>query len=320
MRAKNSGTFKLSVCKVEEMYNPEVFGILYLKQKYNSEVAMKRSYIKHVAYYCTIALKAGAIVCVVAIVTYIVFPYSEGYLATNYEAPITIYDRHGTVLMQIIGGKRGVSQSVNIKEVPSEFKDNNALYAAMVIIDNKTMEVITMLGSIDFFDYGKGQIDATLIKKQTASTMKPFAYALALDNGIFHTSSILPDMYMQFYSKVGNYIPKNFSKSYHGPVRLAKALGCSCNITAVYVTSKVGVVAFYNFLRSIGFDSINRSPSFCGLGIVVGNAEVTLLELANAYTIFPRWVYIAKPMPYKRLRMTQGKRSMWYHLRKGQLP
>lgn len=170
----------------------------------------------------------------------------------------------------------------------STLMDKNAIHAAMVIIDNKTMEIIAMVGSVDFFDYGKGQIDATLIKKQAASTMKPFAYALALDKGIFHTSSILPDVYTQFYSKVGNYIPKNFNQSYHGPVRLAKALGCSYNIPAVYVTSKIGSVPFYNFLRRVGFDSINRSPSFYGLGIVLGNAEVTLMELANAYTVFPR--------------------------------
>ena len=477
---------------------------------------MKHAYWERVVYYSTKGLKAIAIVFVVAIVTYIVFPYREGYLATNYKAPITIYDRNGMVLMETTGGKKGLSQYVDMKGVPSEFielllfsedrnfyhhwgisikgiarslyknlkamriisggstitqqlikskkeiirntvisklaeiieairlelhfskkeilqaylneiylgnniygfekaalvyfdkhlyqcdlleqaflismvkapekynpyknpdtivklarmlldrasqsylkltpmqkdayrnkkihlqysennvcaplfclyalskarelfpnkditkiyttldaplykdllaivrnslsilKDKNALHAGMVIIDNKTMEIIAMIGSIDFFDYGKGQIDATLIKKQAASTMKPFAYALALDKGIFHTSSILPDVYTQFYSKVGNYIPKNFSQSYHGPVRLAKALGCSYNIPAVYVTSKIGIVPLYNFLRSIGFDSINRSPSFYGLGMVLGNAEVTLMELANAYTIFPR--------------------------------
>lgn len=175
-----------------------------------------------------------------------------------------------------------------IRNAMGIIKDKNACHAACVIIDNTTMEIMAMIGSIDFFDYSKGQIDATLIKKQVASTMKPFVYALALEKGLMHTSSIVPDMYTEFYSKVGNYIPKNFSKSYHGPVRFAKALGCSYNIPAVYVTNKVGVVSFYSFLKSIGFDSINRSPAFYGLGIVLGNAEVTLMELANAYTLFAR--------------------------------
>jgi penicillin-binding protein 1C len=185
-------------------------------------------------------------------------------------------------------------------------RDSNALHAAMVMIDNSTMEILAMIGSVDFFDYGKGQVDATLIRRQTASTMKPFAYALALDKGIFHTSSILPDVYTQFYSKVGTYIPKNFSQSYHGPVRLAKALGCSYNIPAVYVVNTVGIVPFYNFLKEIGFDSITRSPSHYGLGIVLGNADVSLIELANAYTIFPRNGIFSKAVAVTRIKDAKG--------------
>ncbi len=196
---------------------------------------------------------------------------------------------------------------VVIRNSLSALKDKNALHASMVMIDNTTMEIIAMIGNVDFFDYGKGKVDAALVKKQVASTMKPFAYALAMDKGLFHTSSILPDVYTQFYSKVGNYIPKNFSQSYHGPVQLSKALGCSYNIPAVYVTSTVGIVPFYNFLRSIGFDSINRSPLFYGLGIVLGNAEVTLLELANAYTIFPQGGIYAPASAIRKVVDREGR-------------
>lgn len=189
----------------------------------------------------------------------------------------------------------------------STIQDKNALHAALIIIDNRSMEIIAMIGSVDFFDYSKGQIDATLIKKQAASTMKPFAYALALDKGVFHTSSILPDVYTQFYSKVGTYIPKNFSQSYHGPVRLEKALGCSYNIPAVYVANTVGIVPLYNFLKAAGFDSIQRSPSFYGLGLVLGNAEVTLLELANAYTIFPREGVFSRAHSIMKVVDNEGK-------------
>ena len=193
-------------------------------------------------------------------------------------------------------------------------KDKNALHAAMVIIDNKTMEIIAMIGSVDFFDYSKGQIDATLIKRQAASTMKPFAYALALDKGIFHTSSIIPDVYTQFYSKVGNYIPKNFSKTYHGPVRFAKALGCSYNIPAIYVTNTVGLVPFYQLLHAVGFDSIDRPPSFYGLGLVLGNADVTLLELANAYTIFPRYGMFTRATAIRKVVDASGREYVVPHI------
>ena len=185
-------------------------------------------------------------------------------------------------------------------------KDRNALHAALVMIDNTSMEIVAMIGSVDFFDYGKGQVDATLIKRQAASTMKPFAYALALENRNFHTSSVLPDIYTQFPSKVGTYIPKNFSNSYHGPVLFAKALGCSYNIPAVHVVNTVGLVPYYNLLKDIGFDSLRRSPTHYGLGIVLGNADVTLLELANAYTVFPRNGVFSKATAITKIKDIKG--------------
>ncbi|MEJ5362670.1 MAG: transglycosylase domain-containing protein [Spirochaetota bacterium] len=189
----------------------------------------------------------------------------------------------------------------------SMLKERKALHASLVMINNATMEIVAMIGSVDFFDYGKGQIDATLIRRQAASTMKPFAYALALEKGIFHTSSVLPDIFTQFPSKVGTYIPKNFSESYHGPVIFAKALGCSYNIPAVNVVNAVGLVPYYNFLKTVGFDSLYRSPTHYGLGIVLGNADVTLLELANAYTIFPRDGQFSKAIAITKIKDTRGK-------------
>ncbi|MCX7882379.1 MAG: transglycosylase domain-containing protein [Brevinematales bacterium] len=175
-----------------------------------------------------------------------------------------------------------------VSDVMKSLSQYNAKHAAVVIIDNPSSELRVMIGSLDFFDEEKGQINASLIRKQVGSVMKPFAYALALEKRLFHASSILPDIYTEFPSSIGRYIPKNFTRTYHGPVRFAVALASSYNVSAVFLTAQVGMESLYRFLKKIGFTSLVRSPSFYGLGLVLGNADMTLLELAQGYTIFAK--------------------------------
>lgn len=165
-------------------------------------------------------------------------------------------------------------------------RDLGAEDASFVMIDNRTLDILVMIGSVDYFG-DKGQINAARIKRQAASTMKAFTYALALEGRKFNPSSILPDMPGAYDAPVGKYVPKNYSERYHGPVRLAEALGSSLNVPAVYLLHEIGVYPLYRLLKGLGFDSINRQPSFYGLGLTLGNADVTLQELVNAYTVFP---------------------------------
>jgi len=160
-----------------------------------------------------------------------------------------------------------------------------AKHAGAIILDNRTMELVVMLGSVDYRD-PKGQINAALIRRPPASTMKPFNYALALERNIFNPASILPDVYSEFPSPVGKYIPRNYDGRYHGPVRLAVALGSSYNVPAVYTLNRAGLFPFYLFLNNAGF-SLDRPASFYGLGLTLGSAECSLLELATAYAMFP---------------------------------
>lgn len=194
-----------------------------------------------------------------------------------------------------------------VSEVMKDLEQYNAKHAAVVMIDNPTSELRVMIGSLDFFDENKGQINATLIRKQVGSVMKPFAYALALEKRLFHASSIIPDMYTEFPSAIGRYIPKNFTRTYHGPVRFGVALASSYNVSAVYVTAKVGMESFYHFLKKIGFTSLVRSPSFYGLGLVLGNADISLLELAQGYTIFPNGGYYTPVRSLSSIMFVNGK-------------
>ncbi len=163
---------------------------------------------------------------------------------------------------------------------------------AGIILDARSGAVLAYTGSADFFDTSRsGQIDGVRILRQPGSTLKPFLYAMALESG-YTAASLLPDIPMTF----GNeevYIPRNFNQRYNGPVRLRTALASSLNIPAVYLAEKIGVAPFADKLEELGFDSIRAQRKNLGLGIALGNAEVSLLELARAYTVFPRQGSIA---------------------------
>lgn len=166
-------------------------------------------------------------------------------------------------------------------------RDRLASQASVLLLENASGEVRVMLGSVDW-DSDDGQINGVTMLRQPGSTMKAFTYALALEKAEYHPASILPDIPTDFPAMVGKYRPSNFDNRFHGPVRLAQALGSSYNIPAVYLLSQVGLREYYAKLRELGFDSLRRGPSFYGLGLTLGNADISLLELTRAYMSLAR--------------------------------
>ncbi|MEN2998820.1 MAG: transglycosylase domain-containing protein [Brevinematia bacterium] len=173
-----------------------------------------------------------------------------------------------------------------VRNVIKNLAKFNLSQAGLLLVDNENSEILCMVGSVNYFsEYGAN--NGVLIKRQPGSTMKAFTYALAFERGIINTSSILPDIEISFPLRYGRYIPRNYDNSFHGPVRVAEALGNSYNIPAVYLLNKIGIYDYISFLKKVGFSSITKSPEFYGLGITLGNADVSLLELVRAYMIFP---------------------------------
>ena len=159
---------------------------------------------------------------------------------------------------------------------------------AVVVLDNATGDILSLVGSKDFFDEAHdGQVDGALSPRQPGSTLKPFTYALALEKGLT-AASILEDVPTQFVTLEGIFIPQNYDRRYHGPIRLRSALACSYNIPAVSILQAIGSDILFQRLKSLGFESLNKSPEFYGIGLTLGNGEVTLLELARAYAALSR--------------------------------
>ena len=161
--------------------------------------------------------------------------------------------------------------------------------AAAVVIENATGAVLGWVGSRDFFDAARsGQIDGVLIRRQSASTLKPFLYASAIQGG-WTAATLLPDVPIVFgAADEESYSPQNFDNRSHGVVRLRTALASSLNVPAVYALSHVGLASFLGTLGDLGFTLPGDARARYGLGTAIGNAEVSLLELTRAFSTFPR--------------------------------
>ena len=156
-----------------------------------------------------------------------------------------------------------------------------------VVIDNAAAEILAWVGSADFFNAeAAGQIDGVLALNQPGSSMKPFLYAMALENG-FNPSDVLSDVPMTF-GESEIYIPQNFNNRFNGPVLFRASLASSLNIPAVNLLYRLGVRNYTQKLLTLGFNSIEETAEDAGLGLALGNAPVSLLELVSAFSVFPR--------------------------------
>ena len=155
---------------------------------------------------------------------------------------------------------------------------------AVVILEVKTGAVRALVGSPDFRARGDGQVNGALAARSAGSTLKPFAYALAMDRGLLTPQSVLADVPTLYR----DYEPENFDPTFRGPVPARDALLLSLNIPALEVEQRVGQPLFYRTLRALGLDTLSRSAGYYGLGLVIGNGEVRLLDLVNSYAALAR--------------------------------
>ena len=155
-------------------------------------------------------------------------------------------------------------------------------HAAAVVLDNASGGILAWVGSPDFFEPVNGQVDMVVSPRQPGSALKPFLYGLAFDRG-YSPATILPDIATVYQTSTGPYAPRNYDRRFHGPVRAREALGSSFNLPAVELASRLGTAELLATLARAGFASLDRDAEHYGLGLALGNGDVTLLELANGY-------------------------------------
>jgi len=162
--------------------------------------------------------------------------------------------------------------------------------AAVAVLDNATGEWLAWEGSGDYFDDGfGGAIDGVTTPRQPGSTLKPFTYALAFEDGET-PATVIADVPSNFPTAEQGviYTPRNYDGRFRGPLRIRAALAGSENVPAVAMLAKLGPEALLRLLRNAGFNDLQRTADYYGLGLTLGDAEVTLEQLITAYAAFAR--------------------------------
>lgn len=153
--------------------------------------------------------------------------------------------------------------------------------AAVMLVDTRTLSVKALMGSANFFDRRiSGQINGTEIKRSPGSTLKPFIYALALDQGLIHPATVLKDVPHRF----GSYNPENFDYDFMGPVKAQDALVLSRNIPAIELANQLSNPSLHQLLVDAQVSQL-KPASWYGLALSLGGAELSMRELVTLYVM-----------------------------------
>lgn len=176
---------------------------------------------------------------------------------------------------------------------------------AALVVDNATLEVRAYAGSVDFTDRERfSHVDMVRASRSPGSTLKPFLYGLALDEGLIHSESLLADVPQSF----SGYQPGNFQQSFHGPVSVSEALTLSLNVPAVEVLERLDPVRFVSLLRRGGLKLDFPKGAAPNLSVILGGAGTSLEQLVGAYSALARQGISGKPRytaetPFEEQRM-----------------
>lgn len=170
--------------------------------------------------------------------------------------------------------------------------------AAAIVIHNPSMETLALAGSFSYSAEDKGYNNGVRALRSAGSTVKPFLYANALEQG-YTASSLLEDILRRYKTPLGDYSPDNFDRREYGPITLRTALGNSLNISAVRMLEALELRPMYDLLARLNLINYPEvGAEHYGLGLVIGNIEVSLEELVTAYAM------LANKGVYRPLRYT----------------
>lgn len=228
------------------------------------------------------------------------YPHWVNYIRSQLEAqydPQTIYRAGFTVYTTLDPDLQDYAQATLSQQV-AKMKGQNAHSGALVAIQPATGEILAMVGSADFYNEAiSGQVNMAVSPRQPGSSIKPLTYLAAFEKG-WTPATLIWDVPSEFPpsgrpdDQRPPYIPVNYDGAFHGPVTVRFALANSYNIPAVKTLQFVGIYDDPNtpgedgliaFARRMGITTLTR-PDY-GLSLTLGGGEVSLLELAGAYSI-----------------------------------
>jgi penicillin-binding protein 1C len=226
-------------------------------------------------------------------------PQDQRY-SVDMDLPLMTYNRtdkpffapHLTdLLLHVYPEERQIKSSINlpVQKTVKQLVDNFIVQnrsagirnAAVLLLDTENMQVNALVGSANFLDRQiSGQVNAVSAKRSPGSTLKPFIYALAMDQGLLHPRTVLVDTPSAF----GAFNPENFDGRFIGPVTVQDALIRSRNIPALNTAAKLSKPGLYEFLAQAGISGLDTKQHY-GLSLSLGGGEVTMEELAKLYAM-----------------------------------
>lgn len=202
-------------------------------------------------------------------------------------------------------------QKIAEEVITEKTKDNEEKYqasnAALVSIDPKNGQILTMVGSRDYFNEDiDGQVNIATSLRQPGSSMKPLVYAAAFAKG-YTPDTVLYDVVTNFSNNPSEpYEPHNYNNKEQGPISMRKALAGSLNIPAVKTIYLAGIDNVLDIAKELGYTSLSDRNRF-GLSLVLGGGEVELLEHANAFSAFAREGEVSPIMSVLKIEDKDGK-------------
>ncbi|MEZ4905030.1 MAG: penicillin-binding protein 1C [Spirosomataceae bacterium] len=172
--------------------------------------------------------------------------------------------------------------------------------AAVLVVNNQTMQVEAYIGSADFNNpYDGGQVDGIRAVRSPGSTLKPLLYAVAFDKGLLTPKSVLNDVPTNF----GGFEPENFDRRFNGKVTTTFALANSLNIPAVKVLKELTPYILIEYLKKADFQTVKKQSKDLGLSMILGGCGVTLEEMTRLFAAF------ANEGKIQNLNYTQTKKG-----------
>jgi penicillin-binding protein 1C len=191
-------------------------------------------------------------------------------IATAREAPVIrlTLDASLQKVLEALARDRAIALGPNIS-------------VAMIAVDNENGDVLARVGSPDYFDERRaGQVDMTRAVRSPGSTLKPFIYGLAFEDGFVHPESLIDDRPIRF----GSYAPENFDMTFQGTVPVRKALQLSLNVPAIALLDRVGSSRLSSRLKQAGVNLVLPKDEAPGLAMGLGGVGITLQDLAQLYS------------------------------------
>ncbi len=191
---------------------------------------------------------------------------------------------HSAKLHTTIDKNLQVQSEQIVQNHSDRLAQNGISNACALIVDVRQNTLLSYVGNVNRSKQHAPDVDIIRAQRSSGSILKPFLFAAAQQSGLILPKTLLPDIPTQ----IAGFIPNNFNKNYDGAVPADEALSRSLNIPAVGLLLDYGLHNFYNVLKALGLSGLTQTPDHYGLSLILGGAEVSLWDLASAYTAMAR--------------------------------